>query len=244
MSNDSRAALFVGLTIAILLPLPLVSRRLQRLSARLPRSRLLMRLSPAHPGPMILAVVLVPSASIFAGAALCVLVGWSFERFGSLDVVPGILALMISRQAAANWAAIFAAVLSTIALDGVGRSGLPDRRTGDNLWWFLPYTWIAPLAYVPAMGPISVGALLAWRFWYEQPLGSFFLRASETADWRDLLAGLCASFGVAVVLTIVLHAGRRFWLSPKHSLGSKLWAVAGVFIALDGIAWAIGSARS
>src|SRR5579883_2312384 len=142
MSNDSRAALLVALTSGILLPLPLVSRRLLRLSARLPRSRLLMRLSPAHRGPMILAVVLVPSASIFAGAALCVLIGWSFERFGSLDVVPGILALMISRRAAANWARIFAAVTSIIALDDVGRSDPPDRRTGDNLWWFVRYARI------------------------------------------------------------------------------------------------------
>jgi hypothetical protein len=242
MSNDSSAALLVGLTIAILLPLPLVSSRLQRLSGRVPRSRRLMRLSLAHPGPMILAVVLVPSASIFAGAALCVLVGRSFERFGALDLVPGILALMISREAAAKWAGIFAAILSIIALDGAGRSDPPDES--DNFWWFLRYAWIAPFAYVPAVELLSTGALLGWRFSYGRPLVSFFRRASEMAGWRDLLVGLCTTFGIAVVLTIVFHVGRRFWLSPKHSLGSKLWAAVGVFVALHGVGLAIGAASS
>jgi hypothetical protein len=175
------------------------------------------------------------AAGSFAGAGVpfgvfqCIYFG---ERLAGLwlDLTPNVLYLRITRASGPQLAGVLATLAAVVAVDAAARSGASEAARGMGPRRVLLLAAMAPFAYLPATVLQVVGALAAWRYWFEQDARSFIAPFRNGFLLEDLLAGFVRTVVYAIVLVGLLLAGRRLWESTAHSLRLKLWVAAATLV--------------
>ena len=228
------AVLVAGMSIVALVLLPRLFRAcgalIRRLGERVPRRH----------RPAALTGFLLISGCLVLGALQCIRLGWSFVRFGALDLLPRVLALAVTRELGSQVAGASGMLIALVMLDGSARAAAPGPSPKFRRQ-VVSGAVVTVLGYAPACTLLFLGALIAWHSWFGQAPGAFFILLEEAFAWDDLVAGVIQSAVHAVILVALLLGGRRLWTSTKWSLGSKVATVVAVSVALRFCVWASSS---
>mgnify|MGYP001078722532 FL=1 len=225
------AVLVAGMSIVALVLLPRLFRACGALIRRL-RERV-----PRRHRPVVLTVLLLISGCLALGALQCIGLGASFARFNSLDLLPRVLELAVTRELGSRAAGASGTLITLVMLDGSARATAPEPSP-EFLRQVVFAGVVTVLLYAPACTLILLGALIAWHSWFGQAPGAFFIVLEEAFAWDDLITGVIQSAVHAVILIAVLLGGRRLWTSTNWSLGSKVATVVAVSVAVRFCEWA------
>jgi hypothetical protein len=135
-----------------------------------------------------------------AGCVLTILRGSVFERFDSLHLVPGVMALSLVR-ADAPWASL---ALTCLAAVWVFHRAGPRARVVDRAKH--AYVLGVTVMLVDVLATILgvLGCALALRAVYAMPLASDFASIRELLVWSDIGFGLARTAVYAIVASIVV----------------------------------------